>query len=369
MEKVDVVIVGAGVIGLAVACKLGKERKEVVVIERHKNFGQETSSRNSEVIHAGIYYSKDSLKARLCLEGNKLLYHLCERHNIPHKRLGKLIVATNEFEVKELEELITRGKNNGVEGLTLLTETQIKEMEPYVQAICAIHSPNTGIVDTHQLMRCLESLAKDKGVIFAYNCEIVGIERKQGGYEVNIRDADGQKLVLFTQVFINSAGLHSDEIAQMVGIDIEKAGYRLHYSKGEYFRVKESKSKLVKQLVYPTPKDSDLGIHTVTDLQGQLKLGPNAFYVDEVNYDVDILHLPEFYESSRKFLPFIELEDLNPDMAGIRPKLQRHQDSTEDFIISDEEPKGFPHFINLIGIDSPGLTASLAIAKYVNTMI
>ena len=369
MERSDIIIIGAGVIGLAIASEIGQKDKDVTVVERHPTFGQESSSRNSEVIHSGLYYPEGSLKARLCVEGKRFLYQLCEEQNIPHKRLGKLIVATNDPEVENLEKLISRGKNNGVEDLNLLTKSEIKKIEPNIQAICAIHSPSTGIVDTHQLMRYLEYSAKEKGVMFAYNCEVIGIEKKEEGYQIDICDVDGKSLTIFSPILINSSGLHSDKTAQMVGIDIEKAGYKLHYCKGEYFRVKGSKSGFINQLVYPAPGDISLGIHTAIDLQGQLKLGPNAFYVEEINYDVDPSHKLEFYESTKRFLPFIESDDLSPDMAGIRPKLQEPGGSEEDFIISHEVEKGLPGLINLIGIDSPGLTASLTIARYVKRML
>lgn len=369
MEKVDTVIVGAGVLGLAIATEVAQRSKEVVVIERNLSFGQETSSHNSEVIHSGLYYPEGSLKARLCVEGRRLLYYFCEKHNIAHRQLGKLIVATNAREVKDLEKLIKRGKNNGVEDLTLLTAKEIKKIEPHVQAICAIQSPSTGIIDTHQLMKYLESLAKAKGVIFAYNCKVIAIEKEVAGYKVDIRDADGESLTLFTRLLINCAGLHSDKIARMAGIDTEVAGYKLHYSKGEYFRVKANKARFISHLIYPIPEDGSLGIHTVIDLQGQLKLGANAFYVGKVNYDVDPSHNKEFYQSAKKFLPFIEPDDLSVDMAGIRPKLQGPDEPLRDFVIADEEKRGFSGLINLIGIESPGLTASLAIAKYVSNMI
>lgn len=354
---------------MAIASRIGQKDRDVIIIERHPGFGQETSSRNSEVIHSGLYYPEGSLKARLCLEGKRLLYQFCQEYNIAHKRLGKLIVATNDEEVEDLEELLTRGKNNGVRDLKLLTKKEIETIEPHIQAVSAIHSPSTGIIDTHQLMKHLEFLAKDKGVTFAYNCEVIGIEKKEGGYQIDIRDADGQRLNLSCRVLINSAGLHSDKIARMVGIDIKESGYELHCCKGEYFRVEGNKSKFINQLVYSTPKDIGLGIHTVIDLQGQLKLGPNAFYVDRIDYDVEPSHVTEFYKSAKKFLPFIELDDLSPDMAGIRPKLQGPGEPVEDFVISHEEKRGLPGLINLIGIDSPGLTASLAIARHVDSML
>lgn len=369
MEKTDIVIIGAGLLGLAVASEAGQRGEEVITVEQHQDFGQEISSHNSEVIHSGLYYPVHSLKAKLCLEGNRLIYQLCKEQNIACKRLGKLIVATDRAGAKRLEELIERGKNNGVRDLTLLTAEEIKSVEPHIQAISAIYSPSAGIVDTHQLMKYLESLAKSKGAVFAYNCKVIAIEKKATGYKLNIQDADGQSLTLFTRILINCAGLHSDNIARMVGIDSEASGYKLYYSKGEYFRLKGNKAGFTSRLIYPEPEDESLGIHTVKDLQGQLKLGPNAFYVKGINYDVDPSHNKEFYQSVREFLPFIELDDLSPDTAGIRPKLSRPGEPLRDFVIADEAKRGFPGLINLIGIDSPGLTAALAIAKYVISMI
>lgn len=369
MEKADIVIAGAGVVGLAIAAEISRKDREVIVVDRHPSFGQEASSRNSEVIHAGIHYAKDSLKAKFCVEGRRRLYAFCQEHNIPHRRLGKLIVATNDAELHSLEGLLEQGRDNGVEDLTLLSRKEVKSMEPNIEAVGALHSPSTGIVDTHKLMKRLESLAGDRGATFAYNCEVISIEKKKEGYEVNLRDADGEEVTLFTRTFINSTGLSSDRIARMVGIDTDKAGYKLYYSKGEYFRVKGKKAGLVNKLIYPPPKNDSLGIHTVMDLQGQLKLGPNAFYTDEINYDIDDSHTKEFYEATKGFLPFIELGDLSPDTAGIRSKLQPPQKPKRDFVICEEKERGLDGFINLIGIESPGLTASLAIAGHVSSMI
>jgi len=187
MEKVDVVIVGAGVIGLAIADKISRDNKNIVVIEKHSSFGQESSSRNSEVIHSGLYYPKNSLKAKFCLRGKELLYKLCESQNIPHRRIGKLIVATNNKETSELERLLNQGKDNGVQDLKLLTKDELKKIEPNVCGICALHSPSTGILDTHKLMKYLETQAKNKGVTFAYGCEVIGVEKKKNGYKINIR--------------------------------------------------------------------------------------------------------------------------------------------------------------------------------------
>ncbi|MEW6103120.1 MAG: NAD(P)/FAD-dependent oxidoreductase [bacterium] len=354
MEEIDIAIIGAGVIGLSCASTLADNKRSIVVIERHQSFGQETSSRNSEVIHSGIYYKNGSLKARLCAEGKMLLYNFSEKYNIPYNRIGKLIVACNEDEVRNLEMLLKNGGENGVEDLMLLSKKEIKEMEPNIYGISAIYSPSTGIIDTHQLMKVLEFLGKEKGVIFAYNCEVIGIKKKENGYKIDVRDSDSSIFSFLAQIVINCAGLLGDKIANMLGFD-----YKLQYCKGEYFKVESKKSRLVNHLIYPVPENDGLGIHTVQDLQGSLKLGPNAFYVKDISYDVDSSHKIEFYEKAKRFLPFIELEDLSCDMSGIRPKF------ASDFIIKQE----LPGFINLIGIESPGFTAGLSIAEYVKNML
>lgn len=362
MEDFDVTIIGGGIVGLAVAAVCPKAKG--LLIERHPTFGQETSSRNSEVVHAGIYYPTDSFKAKFCVEGRRMLYSMCEKYNIKYNKLGKIIVAVNEDESKDLENLFKQGMTNGVEDLKMLSSNEIKKMEPHVKAISGIYSPHTGIVDTHNVMRHFELKAKENGFTFAYGCRLVGISQQDALYKITVEDVDGESYDFSTRVLVNSAGLESHNIARMVGID----EYELHYCKGEYFRVSGGKSKYISRLIYPHPTETSLGIHTVLDLQGQIKLGPNAFYVDEINYDVDISHAEKMWKSVKEYLPFIELEDLSPDMAGIRPKLQAPGEQTRDFVITHEEKKGLFGFINLIGIESPGLTAVSAIAKYVVSM-
>ncbi len=370
-EIIDITIIGAGVIGLATAWEISRNHKniEIVVLERHNTFGQEISSRNSEVIHSGIYYQQNSLKTKLCIEGKERLYRICDEYNIPYKRLGKLIVATNVEEEKNLEKLFQQGLNNGVLDLQMLSQKEITKIEPNVVARTAIYSPSTGIIDTHSLMKCFERQAINNGVIISYNCEVVELAYNGDIYKVEIRDVDKKPYSFLSKVIVNCAGLFSDKIAEMVGIDIKKANYNLHYCKGEYFRVCGGKGRYINHLIYPYPTDKSLGIHSVIDLQGEIKLGPNAFYVDEINYDVDLSHQLEFYESAYRFLPFIEQDDLAPDMAGIRPKIQAEGEPIKDFVIKDEQDKCFPGFINLIGIESPGITASLSIAHYVNALI
>lgn len=355
MERFDITIIGAGVVGLAIASELPQGNN--LVIERHEGFGKETSSRNSEVVHAGIYYPTGFLKTRLCVEGNELIYRICKENNINYKKLGKIIVATTQEEADDLERVYRQGVENGVPGLRIISSEEIKRLEPNINAVSGIYSPTTGIVDTHSLMKHFESKAKSRGVIFAYGCELVGAEE---GYKLTVRDSDGQFFKFMTDILINCAGLCSDKVAGMLGVK-----YKLHYCKGEYFKVGGGKNRYISHLIYPHPTGISLGIHTVLDLQGQLKLGPNAFYVDKLNYDVDPDHATQMWESARMYLPFIELKDLSPDMSGIRPKLQGPGEPVRDFVIRED----LPRFINLIGIESPGLTASPAIARYILGLI
>lgn len=369
MEKVKVTIVGAGIVGLACAAELSRFFADIIVLEKYASFGQETSSRNSEVIHAGIYYPKNSLKARLCVKGKELIYAYCQEHNIAHKRLGKLIVTNEQNDIGRLDELYQNGLENGVNDLNILSQSQIKKMEPYIQAIAAIHSPSSGIFDSHSLMKSLEVEAKSRQVTFAYANELVGVEKQQDGYKVNARDPDGNIFSFVSEIFINAAGLGSEKVARMAGI--ENPAYKLKYCKGDYFRIDNNKARFLSHLIYPTPAKNSisLGMHTVIDLAGGLKLGPDAEYVNEINYTVDGAKKEVFYRQAHLMLPFIELKDLTPDMSGIRAKLQGPDEGFRDFVIKEEAENGFPGFINLIGIDSPGLTSSLAIAEEVKRML
>jgi len=367
--QVDITIVGAGVVGLAIASQVANEDRDVYVLEKNETFGQEASSRNSEVIHAGIYYPKDSLKAKMCLEGNTLLYDLCQKHGIGCKRIGKIIVATNDAEAEELQKLYNRGKDNGVE-LKMLSHRKMRQLEPNMTGVSAFLSPSTGIIDSQALMRYFLGKARDNGAQIAYRTKVIGVDKISGGYKVRVKDSQGS-FSFITKVLINCAGLHSDEVARMVGIDVDEAGYKLHWCKGEYFSVGNGKNKLVSRLIYPVPKagEGGTGIHVTLDLNGRMRLGPNAYYVDDIDYSVDSLQRKAFYESAVRFLPFIEYADLEPEMAGIRAKLQAEGEDFRDFVINHECDKGLPGFINLIGIDSPGLTSAPAIARYVSTLL
>lgn len=369
-QQADITIIGAGVIGLAIAAEVADKARTVYVLEKNETFGQETSSRNSQVIHAGIYYPEDSLKAKTCVAGNALLYQLCDQYGIGCQRLGKLVVATSDEGVERLEALLKQGERNGVSDLRMLSQGEIKEIEPNIKAIAALLSPSTGIIDSHGLMRCFATRAAEKGAKLVYQSEVIGIEKVSTGYRLTIEDSSG--LFSFeTRVAVNCAGLNSDRIAQMAGIDINEAGYRLHHCKGDYFSVGKGKNKLIKRLVYPAPQPegAGLGIHATLDLEGKMMLGPNDYYVDKIDYRVDASQRKALYKAVKEFLPFIEYNDLEPEMAGIRPKLQGPGEHFRDFVIRHEYDRGLPGFIDLVGIESPGLTSSPAIAKYVGAMV
>jgi L-2-hydroxyglutarate oxidase LhgO len=373
MEKVDITIVGAGIVGLAIASEVAKKDKITLIIEKESAFGQHTSSRNSEVLHAGIYYPKDSLKTKTCIEGNRLVYKICQENNIPYRRLGKLIVISEEDEIPILHDLFERGKNNAVEGLELLSSKQVRQIEPNIKCKEAIYSPNTGIVDTHKLMEYFLEVAKDKSADIVYNSEVKEIEKLDTGYyKVGIFDENTKEMIyLQTEILINAAGLYADSISQMVGI--RDKDYELKYCKGQYFRLKPAFNNCVSHLIYPLPdsKGVSSGVHLTLDLTGSVRVGPDAEYIEKkIDYAVDLSKVNQFYKEAVKFLSInIDPEDLSPDTAGIRAKLQGKGEDFRDFIIKEEKSKGFPGFINLIGIDSPGLTASPAIAKLVREMI
>jgi len=364
----DVTIVGAGIVGLAIASEVTEEGREVYLLEKNETFGQEQSSRNSEVIHAGIYYEKDSLKTKTCLEGNSLLYEICEKNGIAHKRCGKIIVATDEVEADELEKLYRRGKDNSVP-LEMLSRKEMGQLEPNIRGIAAFLSPTTGIVDSYGLMRFFYGKAREKGTQIAYKTEVIGVEKVSGGYEVIVEDSSGH-LSLMTRVFINCAGLHSDRLAGMAGINIGEADYKLHWCKGEYYSVGGGKNKLINRLVYPVPMAISVGVHVCLDVDWRLRLGPLFYYTDEISYRVDDSRKKDFVGSSMmKALPFIEPSDLEPESSGIMAMLQAEGEGFRDFVIRHEHDRGLPGFINLVGIETPGLTASPAIARHVSEMV
>ena len=365
MEKFDITIIGAGAIGLAIAAELAGKNRSILLLERNKKFGQETSSRNSEVIHAGVYYPENSLKAELCVKGRELLYELCKKHEIAHKKCGKLIIAVTEEEIPSLENLKIKAERNGVTDLQFLEPGDIKKIEPFINTPCAIYSPSTGVIDSHGLMLYFLAIAEKNDVLISYNTPLTGLYKEQDGWICEVLEPEGETFQIFSRIVINAAGLGSAEVAKIAGLN-----YRVYFCKGEYFAVGNGKRRFIKGLVYPSPHHDmiSLGIHTVTDLAGGFKLGPNALYVDHIDYSVDWEHLDIFYESTKAFLPFIKKEDLSPDMAGIRPKLQGPGDGVKDFIIQAEKGD-YEGLINLIGIDSPGLTSCIAIARRVKSLL
>jgi len=366
--RADITIIGAGVIGLAIASQVTKEGREVYLLEKNETFGQEQSSRNSEVIHAGIYYERDSLKAKMCLEGNGLLYELCEKNGIAYQKCGKIIVATNHVEAEELEKLYRRGKGNGVQ-LKMLSLREMDQLEPNIRGVAAFLSPSTGIVDSYALMRCFLGKARDNGAQIVYKTKVIGIEKVLGGYEVRVEEPPGD-FSFMTRVLINCAGLYSDKVAEMAGINIDEANYNLHWRKGEYYSVSGGKNKLINRLIYPVPVGINLGVHVCFDINWRLRLGPLFYHVNEISYKVDDSRKKAFLESSiMEALPCIKPSDLDPETSGIMAMLPRERESFRDFIIRHEYDRGLPGLISLVGIESPGLTSSPAIARYVSHLV
>jgi len=363
MEKVDIAIIGAGIVGLAIAYELSRQtNKTVVVLEKNPSFGLETSSRNSQVIHSGIYYPSTMLKTQLCVEGRERLYDFCNNFRVDYKKLGKIIVAPDADDLPGLQYLMQQGSANQVEA-HLLSSHQINQLEPLIDASEALYLPESGIVDVHQLMQQLYTLSRFNNVIFCFRSKLIGLE--YNGHEY-ILETDRDKFK--AEWVINSAGLSSDTVPALLGLKIDNYKYRIYPCKGEYYTLK--KPFAIRHLIYPLPgKSGLLGIHITPDMTGRLRLGPNAYDISTLNYDIDNSHQESFYLSVRKFLPDLKIEDIAPDFAGIRPRLQNLSKPLNDFIINEESHKGFPQLINLIGIESPGLTSCLAIAGYVMDLI
>lgn len=364
----DIVIIGAGIVGLAIASETAKDGRDIFIFEREESFGLEQSSRNSEVIHAGVYYEHGSLKAKMCLEGNHLLYEICESNGIAYRKCGKIIVATNAAESEEMGKLYQQGRNNGIP-LKMLSRKEMRELEPNMRGTIALLSPTTGIVDSHGLMRYFLGIARDGGAQLVCRTEVMRIQQFPGGYELRVREPSGQSSFK-TRVVINCTGLHSDRVAEMAGIDIHRAGYKLHWCKGEYYSVGGTKNRRINHLIYPVPMSISVGVHVCLDVDWRLRLGPLFYYVNELNYGVNDSGRNAILESSiMKALPFIEPSDLEPETCGIMAMLQDNGEPFRDFIIKHEDERGLPGLINLIGIESPGMTSSPAIAKYVSRLV
>ncbi|MGD0160342.1 MAG: NAD(P)/FAD-dependent oxidoreductase [Candidatus Bathyarchaeia archaeon] len=361
MEKAKIVVVGAGVVGLAVAARLSEECQDVYVLEKNKRFGQETSGHNSGVIHSGIHYPPKSLKAELCVKGNRMLYDLCEEHGVPFKRLGKLTVAIEDEEIEELERLMRQGEANGVEELRMIGKEEVRRLEPKVEVERALYSPTTGILEPDELMNHFYSEIQRHSGLFVPVTEVTSMKKVGDDYEVGGVSTD-EKFTIRAEAVINCAGLYSDRVASMAGLDVDRLGYRLHWCKGDYFRL--SGKPLVRMLVYPVPKGPGLGIHLTPDMAGGVRLGPNAYYVHDVSYEVESSE-KEFRADVERFLPSIAEREIRADSAGVRPKLEGPGMGFKDFVIRHEADRGLFGLVNLVGIESPGLTASPAIAELV----
>jgi len=360
----DVAVIGGGVTGLACAAELAQRGRSVVVLERHGHVGHETSSRNSEVVHAGLYYPAGSLKARACVEGRELLYRRCERYGIGHARLGKLVVATDDDQLPELASLAQRAVANGAGGIEELEAGQVRRLEPRVRAIAALWSPNTGIVDAHALMRSYQAELEAQGGTVVTHTRVVAITARSHGWSIHTRGADDAPFELDCESIVNAAGLAADAIASMAGLDVDALRWRIRPCKGDYFGVAPGLGRLATRLVYPVPSgDGGLGIHLTVDLAGRFKLGPDAHYVDEVDYRVDPAKADAFAAAASRFLPEIDAAHLTPEMAGVRPRLRGAGDPFCDFVLAESSPREAGAMVHLIGIESPGLTAAGALAR------
>ncbi len=369
MADTPLTVVGAGIVGLALAARLAPRFPGLLILERRERYGSETSSRNSEVVHGGMYYPTGSWKARLCVRGRALLYERCERQGIAHARLGKLIVATSRAEEPDLDRLQALGRENGVT-LRRLSGAECRGLEPAVPASAGLLSPDTGIVSAHELMDSLLTEARRAGALLQTQAELVGIERRDRDYRLSVRTPEGVEAITRERV-VNAAGLESDEVAALAGIDVAAAGYGLHWCKGCYFAVSGAPGRLFTHLVYPVPTHDSLGVHAVLGLDGRLRFGPDVEYLSErrLDYRVDERRRGAFAAAVRHLVPTLREDDLTPDIAGIRPKLQSHDGAFRDFVIAEETGRGLPGFIDLVGIDSPGLTSAIAIAEEVERLL
>ena len=361
MERVEAVVIGTGVVGLAVARELAMAGIEVVTLEAADMIGTGTSSRNSEVIHAGIYYPKGSVKALTCVAGKHMLYDYCTQKNVPHRRCGKLIVATNEAQNGTLLEIQAKAAANGVDDLVWLEPDDVHSLEPEVACTAALLSPSTGIIDSHSLMLAFQGDAEDHGTFLAFNAALEQGCITDDGIELQVGGAE--PMALKTNFLVNAAGLEAPDVARKLeGLNHDLLP-QTHYAKGNYYTL--SGARPFKHLVYPVPEEGGLGIHVTIDLGGQVKFGPDVEWINELNYDVDPRRSDKFYDVIRSYYPGLKDGAIEPGYAGIRPKIAGRGEPAADFVIQGPMDHGVPGLINLLGIESPGLTASMAIAKRV----
>jgi len=360
-ESVDCVVIGAGVVGLAVARALALAGREVIVVEAAEGIGTETSSRNSEVIHAGIYYPKGSLMARTCVAGRRLLYAYCAAHGVPHRNCGKLIAATNEAENEKLAEIKGRAEANGVEGMRLLSAGEARAMEPNLHCTAALLSPRTGIIDSHSYMLALQGDAEERGAMLAFHSPVTQGRVVDGGIEIEVGGTEPMNLRC--RLVVNSAGLHAPALARkIVGMPSDRIP-PAYYAKGNYFTL--AGRSPFSRLIYPVPVPGGLGVHITVDMGGQAKFGPDVEWIDAIDYTVDPHRADKFYAAVRRWWPELRDGALQPGYAGIRPKIVPPGVPGQDFTVQGPAQHGVPGLINLFGIESPGLTSSLALAEQV----
>jgi glycerol-3-phosphate dehydrogenase len=370
MDQVNVLIVGGGVVGCAIAEALSRRWQDVFLVDKNPNFGMATSTRNSGVMHSGIYYPKDSLKARLCVEGNRLTKEFCAKHGVPHRTTGKLVVAKVKEEEADLLALQRKGEDNGVEGLRILDAAGIREREPHVRGFAALDVPSTGICSSEELVHGFARVAESQGANLLTHARVASLEPRDGIVRVGLRignENGAEAETVEARCVVNAAGLHSDEVARLLG----PRPWNIYPVRGEYCEVRGPHAGLVRNLVYPLPhKDGlTLGLHFTKTLWGTLLLGPTARYVDgKENYERERMTVPEFAADVKTMVPEIEEDDLQLAYSGLRPKLvPPHGAGIADFVI--EPDREVPQVIQLVGIESPGLTAAPAIAKHVASLV
>ena len=365
MDKLDCVVVGAGVVGLAVARALALAGREVIVLEKEAQAGMHGSSRNSEVVHAGLYYPQNSLKARLCVEGRAMLYAYSEAHHVACEQIGKLIVASGPEDLPKLEAIERQARLNGVDDLRSLEAREVEALEAAVVSHGALLSPSTGIVDSHGLLVALEGEIEAHGGAVVLNSEVTGLEAVDGGLRFQSSGAAFE-----CQTLVNSAGLWAG--ALVAGNDrghgplLQSGVPDIRYAIGHYYTY-PGKSPF-KHLIYPVPSNEGLGIHATNDLGGAVRFGPDVRWVDSIDYDFDDSRRDEFVDAIQQYFPALEPEKLAPGYTGIRPKLVGPGELPADFVIQGEREHGVPGLVNLFGIESPGLTACLAIGEYVRQL-
>jgi len=355
----QILIVGAGIIGLAVARAAALRGHDVIVAEKEAQIGTGISSRNSEVIHAGIYYPTGSLRARHCVRGRRLLYDYCALHGIPHKKYGKLIVATKDAEIAKMEALLKQAIANGVEGMRIVEAAEAKAMEPALACVAALHAPQTGIIDSHHLMLALQGDVEDRGGAIAVCTPIVAIAHRACGWEVRYGGAESGALTV--DAVVNAAGLGAQTLARATDPYPPARVPKQVLAKGNYFQYADR--PVFSRLIYPAPVEGGLGTHVTLDLAGRMRFGPDVEWIDTENYDVDPRRADFFYASIRTYFPALPDGALMPDYCGIRPKITGRGEPAADFLIDGPAEHGLPGLVQLFGIESPGLTSSLSIAE------